>query len=98
MTYEQKNFEESLPLFEKLLQNIPRSLIFFERYIDSLAGLRRYEEAIEVAEYYAGRDSFALQASAKLSELHHLSGQRGLAANRWPEDARANVRNGRASH
>lgn len=91
--FEQQNFEEALPLFEELLQNNPRSLIFFERYIDSLAGLRRYEEAIEVAEYYAGRDSFALQASVKLSELHHLSGQRELAVNRWLEDARANVLN-----
>lgn len=91
--FEQQNFEEALPLFEELLLNNPRSLIFFERYIDSLTGLRRYEEAMEAAEYYAGRDSFALQASVKLSELHHLSGQRELAVNRWLEDARANLLN-----
>src|SRR5690625_7407378 len=65
--FEQQNFEEALPLFEELLQNNHRSLIFFERYIDSLAGLRRSEETIGVTDVYSCHDSVSLQASVTLS-------------------------------
>lgn len=91
--FEQQNFGEALPLFEELLQNNPRSLVFFERTIDSLIGLRKIDEAMTVAVYHAGGEAFALQASVKLSELYHLSGEPGTAIERWIEEAEANILN-----
>lgn len=91
--FEEQNFEEALPLFEELSQNNPRSLIFFERYVDSLIGLRKLEEAKSVASYHAGRDAFPLQASVTLSELYHLSGETETAVERWLQDASENLLN-----
>ena len=91
--FEQQNFEEALPIFEQLYLNNPRSLVFFNRYTESLIGLKMFEKAESVAREQIGRNRFDLQASLKLAEIQHLKGDRDQAINLWLEEARANRTN-----
>ncbi len=91
--FEQQKFEEALPLFEQLYQENPRSLVFFNRYTESLIGLKKFEKAESVAREQIGQNRFDLQASLKLAEIIHLKGDREKALDRWMEEARANRTN-----
>jgi len=91
--FEQQNFEEALPLFEQLYRENPRSLVFFNRYTESLIGLKEFEKAESVAREQIGQNRFDLQASLKLAEIVHLKGDRERALERWMEEARANRTN-----
>jgi len=87
--FEQENFEEALPIFEQLYRENPRSLVFFNRYTESLIGLKMFEKAESVAREQIGQNRFDLQASLKLAEIQHLKGERDQAINLWLEEARA---------
>ncbi len=91
--FEQQNFEEAVPIFEQLYQENPRSLVFFNRYTESLIGLKQFDKAESVAREQIGQNRFDLQASLKLAEIQHLKGEREKAINLWLEEARANRTN-----
>lgn len=91
--FEQQNFEEALPIFEQLYRENPRSLVFFNRYTESLIGLKEFEKAEAIAREQIGQNRFDLQASLKLAEIQHLKGEREKAIEIWMEEARANRTN-----
>lgn len=91
--FEQQNFEEALPIFEQLYRENPRSLVFFNRYTESLIGLKRFEKAEEVAREQIGQNRFDLQATLKLAEIQHLKGERDKAIEIWMDEARKNEAN-----
>lgn len=91
--FEQQNFEEAVPIFEQLYQENPRSLVFFNRYTESLIGLKKFEKAEDVAREQIGKNRFDLQATLKLAEIQHLKGDREKAINLWLDEAHANRTN-----
>jgi len=88
--FEKQNFEDALPIFEQLYRNNPRSLVFFNRYTESLIGLKEFDMAESVAREQIGQNRFDLQASLKLAEILHLKGNREKAIERWMQEARKN--------
>lgn len=91
--FEQQNFEKALPIFEQLYRDNPRSLVFFNRYIESLIGLKEFDRAETVVREQIGQNRFDLQASLKLAEILHLKGEREKAVELWMEQARTNRTN-----
>lgn len=85
--FEQQKYEEALPLFEELYNSNVRSLVFFQRYVDSLIGLKRFEEAETVVRDQLNHERFRLQASMKLAEIMHLNGRVDEAKERWMTEA-----------
>lgn len=91
--FERQNFEEALPIFEQLYRENPRSLVFFNRYTESLIGLKKFDRAESAAREQIGKNRFDLQASLKLAEILHLKGNRDKALERWMKEAYANRSN-----
>jgi tetratricopeptide (TPR) repeat protein len=91
--FEQQNYAEALPIFEQLYQENPRSLVFFNRYTESLIGLKEFEKAEAVAREQIGQNRFDLQATLKLAEIQHLKGDREAAIQLWLQEAESNRTN-----
>lgn len=91
--FEQQQYEKALPLFEELYNNNVRSLVFFRKYVDSLIGLKRFNEAETVVRDQLQHDRFRLQASMKLAELIHLDGREEDAKERWLAEAEQHSNN-----
>lgn len=80
---QQQKYEEALPILENLYQNNPNSLIFFDQYTDCLVNLTMYEEAEAVARKQMEYERFRPQATIKLAEILHISGDRDGAMEIW---------------
>ncbi len=90
---QQQNFEEALPVLEKLYNENPGSLLFFEQYTSCLINLTRYDEAEGVAREQIDADRFRLQAVVKLAEILHIKGDREEAIEIWQQEADENRNN-----
>ncbi|MDX1642013.1 MAG: tetratricopeptide repeat protein, partial [Balneolaceae bacterium] len=83
MLMQQQEYEEALPLIQKLYEENPRSFVYFDRYTQCLINLKMFEEAEEIARNQAEDNRFRLQASIKLAEILHLKGNREEALDTW---------------
>lgn len=90
---QQQNFEEALPILEKLYNENPGSLLFFEQYTSCLINLTRYDEAETVAREQVAADRFRIQAVVKLAEILHIKGEREEAIELWQQEAIENRNN-----
>jgi tetratricopeptide (TPR) repeat protein len=87
---QQQNYEEALPILENLYDGNPRSYVFFDLYTECLINLKRFDEAEQIARNQMDQNRFNLQATMRLAEILHLSGDREQAREVWASKAEIN--------
>lgn len=80
---QQQKYEEALPILEDLYTNNPDAFIFFDRYIECLVNLRKFDEAIEIAETHLELERSEDETRLKLAEVYHLNGDKEKAEEQW---------------
>ncbi|MCC5913817.1 MAG: tetratricopeptide repeat protein [Balneolaceae bacterium] len=82
---QQNNYEEALPILEELYSNNPGAYVFFERYVEALTGLERYDEAVDVVKNQIREERSVTRSKIRLAEILHLRGNREEALEQWAE-------------
>ncbi len=82
---QQQNYEEALPIFRELHEENPSTFTFFEHLADCLINLKKYDEAIEIAENNIQNEYSVTRTTIKLAEIHHLNGNVDEAKQLWQE-------------
>lgn len=82
---QEQKYEEALPIFRELNEETPSSYIFFERLTQTLINMKKYDEAIEIAQNQIANDHSVTRTKVVLAELYHLSGDKQKATETWNE-------------
>jgi len=80
---QQQNYQEALPILKDLHEQYPSAYTYFERYIDCLVNLKKYDEAVEVALAKLEDDHNVNRTTIKLAEVYHLQGDKTEAMEMW---------------
>ncbi|CAN5437153.1 hypothetical protein BH23BAC3_BH23BAC3_02500 [soil metagenome] len=82
---QQQKYEEALPILRELHREHPSAFTFFDRLADCLINLKKYDEAIEIAENKIQNEHSVTRTTIKVAEIHHLSGNVEQAKQIWQE-------------
>ncbi len=80
---QQQKYEEALPIFRELNEETPSAYIFFERLTETLINMKKYEEAIEIAQSQIANNYSPTRTKVLLAELYHISGDKEQATQIW---------------
>lgn len=80
---QQQKYEEALPILRELHNNNPSTYTYFEKLAECLVNLKKYDEAIDIAEAQIRNDNSVTRTSIKLAEVYHLSGDIEKAKETW---------------
>lgn len=80
---QQQNYEQALPILMELHRENPSAYTFFDRLTETLINLKRYDEAIEIANSTIANGHNVTRARIKLAEIYHISGDPQQAAQTW---------------
>lgn len=95
---QQQKYEDALPIFRELYEQSPDTYTYFERLTDVLVNLKRYDEAVEIAEESVREGANPNRSRIKLAELLHISDQRSRATEIWNQVLNDNSRNMQVFH
>jgi len=87
---QQQKYEEALPILRELHEENPSSFSFFDQLTDCLINLKKFDEAIEIAENKLQSEHSVSRTSIKLAEIYHVSGDTDRALEMWHEVLDAN--------
>jgi tetratricopeptide (TPR) repeat protein len=82
---QQQKYEEALPILRELHAENPSSFTFFDNLADCLINLKKFDEAIKVAETKIQNEHSVTRTSIKLAEIYHVSGDTDRAVEIWQE-------------
>lgn len=82
---QQNQYQKAYPLFEELHSDNPTSYVFFDKATECLINLKRYDEAVELAERSIEQDIYPDQAGIRLGEVYHIKGNTTQAFQVWDE-------------
>lgn len=90
---QQQNYEEALPILERLYQENPDANIFFNRLLDCLINLKEYDQAAEMIDDRI-RDGYqSNQVLVRKGEILHSMGNREEAIRVWDSIISENYQN-----
>ncbi|MFO7846664.1 MAG: tetratricopeptide repeat protein [Balneolaceae bacterium] len=95
---QQQKYDEALPILQELHENSPGTYTYFERLIDVLINLKRYDEAIEIAENSVQNGENINRSRIKLAELFHINDEQERAEREWAEVLDENDQNMQIFH
>lgn len=81
----QQQYEEAAEKFETLYNNDPNRYLYLEKYTESLINLKEYDRAITAIQKAIENGRFRPQATIRLGELQHISGDREKAHETWEQ-------------
>ncbi len=90
---QQQNFEDALPILQRLHEENPEANIFFDRLIDCLVNLKEYEEASGLIERRIGSGYSSNQLLIRNGEILHSKGDKESAFEIWEQVIQDNYRN-----
>ncbi|MDX1672795.1 MAG: hypothetical protein R3211_10675 [Balneolaceae bacterium] len=80
-----QRYEDAYRIFKRLHEANPGSYIYMEKATECLINLKRYEEAISLAEKSVEGGFFPGSARIRLGEIHHIKGDTTHAYQLWEE-------------
>jgi len=95
---QQQKYEEALPILRELHAENPSSFTFFDHLADCLINLKKFGEAIEIAEAKIQNGHSVTRTNIKLAEIYHVSGETGRAMEIWDNVLEANPRQMQVIH
>lgn len=90
---QQQNYEEALPILQRLHEENPEANIFFDRLIDCLVNLKEYEEASGLIERRMDSGHSSNQLLIRKGEILHSKGDQESAFEIWDQVIEDNYRN-----
>jgi len=81
----QERYEDALPVLKDLLEKNPQSYSVYQRTMECLVNLKRYDEAIEISSQRASRQITPVLTRSQLGRLHHLKGDTTKAYSVWEQ-------------
>ncbi|MFH5884994.1 tetratricopeptide repeat protein [Halalkalibaculum sp. DA3122] len=82
---QQQKYEQAYQIFEKLHQQNPANPLFLQKATECLINLKRYEEAISMAEKAIEQSDSDGRASVRLAEIYHVKGDTARAFSIWDQ-------------
>lgn len=80
---QQQNYEEALPILEKLSRDNPEAFVFFEKYMETLIQLKEFDRAENAALQQLESGVHQQRTSILLAEVYHLQGNHDMALETW---------------
>ncbi len=90
---QQQNYEQALPVFQKLVQENPDEYYFFERYIECYIQLKQYDEALKAIADLNGSPNYQSQINVLKGKLYHFKGDSSRAYSIWEQNIQQSSRN-----
>ena len=81
----QERYEDALPVLKDLLRENPQSYSVYQRTMECLVNLKKYDEAVDLSNKRAQKQITPVHTRAQLGRLHHLKGDTTKAYNIWEE-------------
>ncbi|MEX0770534.1 MAG: tetratricopeptide repeat protein [Balneolaceae bacterium] len=82
---QQQNYEQALPILERLYEQNPEAGIFFDRLMDCMINLKMFEEAIRLARNKMDQEGISSHIQIRIAEIYHLQGKTERAFELWDE-------------
>ncbi|MCC5926078.1 MAG: hypothetical protein JJU41_05905 [Bacteroidetes bacterium] len=86
----QNEFEKAYEILHELLQRDPNNYMILDQSLTALVELKRYDEAIELAEGRLRGNYGDIVLAARLGEIYHLNNNRDRAIEIWSNAIAAN--------
>ena len=86
----QGEFEQAYEILQELLRRDPNNFMIVDQSLTALVELKRYDEAIALAENRLRGNYADIVLAARLGELHHLNQNRDKAIEVWSRAVAAN--------
>lgn len=80
---QQEKYEQAYRILSDLLKEHPGVYALYDRALDCLVNLKRYDEAIALSEQQLRQGYNPMQTSVRLGEIYHLSGDTTKAFQLW---------------
>ncbi len=80
---QQQNYEQALPILEQLHEQDPGTTIYFDRLIDCMVNLKKFERAVTMIEDRMETVRSAGQLTIRKGEILHTMGQQNEALELW---------------
>ena len=82
---DQGEYEEAYDIFRELMQSNPGSYSVYDRAVEALIALQRYEEAVEISQERLDRRSDDINTHIKLGEIYLYADQKQDALDTWDQ-------------
>ena len=79
----QQKYEQASQKFQKLYEENPDTYIFLEKLTECLINLKEYDRAVSITKQAASRGRLRPQATIRLGEIQHISGNKEEAFKTW---------------
>ncbi|WP_246043132.1 tetratricopeptide repeat protein [Fodinibius saliphilus] len=79
----QQKYQQAFQKFNKLYQEQPNNYTYFNKTVECLINLKKYEQAISLAQQAVDQSSYQPRAKIRIGEIYYIAGKKKKAFSIW---------------